>query len=103
MTMLKGLGLSEGRVGKHRIDKVFDRTLTGHHGLTNMDDVCGALANAISGCPLPCWATANHHQFVLQVWHAQLSPTPYPRLGHLVRRESPLPRVPMCQQGREAG
>jgi hypothetical protein len=28
-------------------NKVFDRTLTGHHGLTNMDDFCGALANSV--------------------------------------------------------
>src|SRR5215510_1428923 len=74
---LKGgnlVGLSEGGVGKHRVDKVCDRTLTGHHGLTNMADVHSALPKATSGCPLLCQATANHHQFVLQVWHAQLSP-----------------------------
>src|SRR5262249_28983155 len=37
------------------------------------------------------------------VLHAQLSPTPYARFGHPVPREPPLPWVPMCQQGREAG
>src|SRR5262245_38747211 len=37
------------------------------------------------------------------VLHAQLSLTPYARLGHPVPREPPLPRVPTCQQGREAG
>ena len=54
------IGLSEGGVGKHRVDKVFDCTLAGHHGLTNTDDFRGALANAVSGRPLPCGATANH-------------------------------------------
>ena len=58
-----------------------------------------AVSNRSQCRPLPCRATANHNQKIL---HTQLSPTPYTRLGHLVRREPPRPRVPTCQQGRAA-
>jgi hypothetical protein len=32
---------------KHRIDKIFDHTLTGHHGLTNMDNLRSAFTNTM--------------------------------------------------------